>query len=74
VSAIPEFIDSGTHGVLSDDAPAALADSMVDFASDPSQGAAMAEAAYGRLTQDFLMHPGIEHLKKRLLAMLAQAG
>ena len=25
VSAIPEFIDSGTHGVLSDDAPAALA-------------------------------------------------
>jgi glycosyltransferase involved in cell wall biosynthesis len=74
VSAIPEFIDSGTHGVLSDDAPAALADAMVDFASDPSQGAAMAEAAYGRLTQDFLMHPGIEHLKKRLLAMLAQAG
>ncbi|MBM1311151.1 glycosyltransferase family 4 protein [Sulfitobacter mediterraneus] len=74
VSAIPEFIDSGTHGVLSDDAPAALAEAMQGFASDPTQGAAMAEAAYARLTQDFLMHPGIEHLKKRLLAMLAQAG
>jgi glycosyltransferase involved in cell wall biosynthesis len=74
VSAIPEFIDSGTHGVLSDDAPAALAEAMQGFASDPTQGAAMAEAAYARLTRDFLMHPGIEHLKKRLLAMLAQAG
>ncbi|MBM1557602.1 glycosyltransferase family 4 protein [Sulfitobacter mediterraneus] len=74
VSAIPEFIDSGTHGVLSDDAPAALAEAMQGFASDPTQGAAMAEAAYARLTQDFLMHPGIEHLKRRLLAMLAQAG
>jgi glycosyltransferase involved in cell wall biosynthesis len=74
VSAIPEFIDSGTHGVLSDDAPAALVEAMQGFASVPTQGAAMAEAAYARLTQDFLMHPGIEHLKKRLLAMLAQAG
>ncbi len=74
VSAIPEFIDSGTHGVLSDDAPAALAEAMQGFASDPTQGSAMAEAAYARLTQDFLMHPGIEHLKRRLLAMLAQAG
>lgn len=74
VSAIPEFIDSGTHGVLSDDAPAALAEAMQGFASDPTQGAAMAEAAYARLTQDFLMHPGIEHLKQRLLSMLAQAG
>ena len=73
VSAIPEFIESGTHGVLSDDAPAALAEAMQGFASDPTQGSAMAEAAYGRLTQDFLMHPGIEHLKQRLLAMLAQA-
>lgn len=74
VSAIPEFIDSGTHGVLSDDAPAALAEAMQGFASEPTQGAAMAEAAYARLTQDFLMHPGIEHLKQRLLSMLAQAG
>jgi len=74
VSAIPEFIDRGTHGVLSDDAPAALAEAMQGFASGPTQGAAMAEAAYARLTQDFLMHPGIEHLKQRLLAMLAQAG
>lgn len=74
VSAIPEFIDSGTHGVLSDDAPAALAEAMQGFASVPTQGAVMAEAAYARLTQDFLMHPGIDHLKKRLLAMLAQAG
>ena len=30
----------------------------------------MAEAANARLKSEFLMHPGIAHLKKRLLGML----
>jgi len=71
VSAIPEFIDTGVHGVLSDDAPATLAEAMAGFAADPVRAAAMADAALARLTSDFLMQPGIAHLKKRLVAMLA---
>ncbi len=71
VSAIPEFIDTGTHGVLSDDAPASLAREMTALAADPARAAALADAAYDRLTADFLMHPGIAHLKARLDAMLA---
>lgn len=71
VSAIPEFIDTGTHGVLSDDAPAALAAAMVQFADDPSFGPALAERAYTRLTTDFTMAPGIAHLHKRLTQMLS---
>ena len=74
VSAIPEFIDSGVHGILSDDAPAALASAMAVFAQDPAHGAAMADAAFVRLTKDFMMHPGIAHLKGRLTQMLTQAG
>ncbi|MFT6677182.1 MAG: glycosyltransferase involved in cell wall biosynthesis [Sulfitobacter sp.] len=74
VSAIPEFIDTGVHGLLSDDAPAALATAITGFAADPAQGPALAEQAYARLTRDFLMHPGILHLKQRLVAMLAKAG
>ena len=73
VSAIPEFIDTGTHGILCDDAPAALAAAMNDLAGDPTQAHAMAEAAFARLTADFLMHPGIVHLTKRLTAMLTAA-
>jgi glycosyltransferase involved in cell wall biosynthesis len=71
VSAIPEFIDTGTHGVLSDDAPAALAVAMVQFADDPSFGPALAERAYTRLKSDFTMEPGIAHLHKRLTQMLS---
>ena len=71
VSAIPEFIDNGVHGTLSDDAPAALAQAMRDLAGDPDRAQRMAGAAYERLTRDFLMHPGIAHLTRRLDAMLA---
>ncbi len=72
VSAIPEFIQNGTHGVLISDAPNALADAMTALAADPSGAAALAEAAYNRLTREFLMHPGIERLKLRITAMLEQ--
>ena len=71
VSAIPEFIDTGTHGILSDDAPAALAQAITQMAADPAATAAMAEAAHARLHADFTMAPGISHLHKRLRAMLA---
>ena len=70
VSAIPEFIDSGTHGLLSDDAPAALAGAICKMAEDPEKTAAMAEAALQRLRRDFGMDPGIARLSERLNAML----
>jgi glycosyltransferase involved in cell wall biosynthesis len=70
VSAIPEFIDNGVHGILSDDAPKSLAQAMQGVAADPAQADAMAKAAFARLTADFLMHPGITHLTRRLTAML----
>ncbi len=71
VSAIPEFIDTGVHGLLSDDAPKALAAAMMKFANDPALGPAMADKAYTRLTSDFTMDPGIAHLHERLTQMLA---
>jgi hypothetical protein len=73
VSAIPEFIEDGTHGILSNDAPKALADCMIRFADDPALGPRLADAAFARLTQHFTMQPGIVHLKKRLSDMLELA-
>ena len=72
VSAIPEFIEDGVHGVLSSDAPPALAAAMLDLAQKPDKAAGLADAAFERLTADFLMHPGIVHLTSRLNAMLAR--
>jgi glycosyltransferase involved in cell wall biosynthesis len=73
VSAIPEFIDSGTSGILSNDAPAALAQAMQSFAADPELGPRLAEAAHKRLHAEFTMAPGIAHLYQRLGAMLSPA-
>ncbi len=66
VSAIPEFITSGTHGILSDDDPMALADAVLALASDPETTAKMARAAYDRLLAEFRMDPGIARLSDRL--------
>ncbi|MBO9476394.1 glycosyltransferase [Shimia sp. R11_0] len=66
VSAIPEFITDGEHGVLSDDAPEALAAAMLRLAQDGALRAELAEAAYARLTASFLMQPGIVQLDQRL--------
>lgn len=74
VSAIPEFITTETHGVLTDDAPASLATAMMRFIDGPTFGPTLADAAFDRLTQHFLMHPGIQHLHQRLTAMLGQGG
>ncbi len=69
VSAIPEFITSGTHGILSDDDPKALADAMLALTSDPEATAKMARAAYDRLLAEFRMDPGIARLSDRLNAL-----
>lgn len=70
VSAIPEFIDSGTHGLLSIDTPEALATAIETLADQPQMTADMAQAALARLRRDFGMDPGIAQLSARLNAML----
>ena len=71
VSAIPEFIEDGVHGMLTSDRPSELARAMQRFAQEPALGQQMADAAYQRLTENFLMQPGIDHLAARLRQMLA---
>jgi len=66
VSAIPEFIETGTHGMLSADDPKALATAISSLAETPVQTAAMAKAAYDRLLAEFRMDPGIARLSARL--------
>ncbi|SLN73165.1 glycosyltransferase family 4 protein [Ruegeria meonggei] len=69
VSAIPEFIETGTHGLLSGDDPAALASAITQLAAQPDKSAAMATNAYDRLLAEFRMDPGIALLSKRLSAL-----
>lgn len=66
VSAIPEFITSGTHGLLTEDTPDALAQAIRQIAADPEAAARMAEAARARLMSEFTMEPGIARLSRRL--------
>ncbi|WP_299891192.1 glycosyltransferase family 4 protein [uncultured Ruegeria sp.] len=73
VSAIPEFIETGTHGVLSNDDPASLAAAMIAMASNPEKSAQMADAAYRRLIAEFQMDPGIARLSARLNALCSDA-
>ena len=70
VSAIPEFIVSGTHGLLTEDSPENLAAEITGFAARDDGGAPLAEAAYSRLLSQFRMEPGIAQLAKRLNAMM----
>ena len=71
VAAIPEFIDSGTHGLLAEDDPAALATAIESMARDPARAQAMAQAARARLIAEFTMQPGIDRLAARLRQMLS---
>jgi glycosyltransferase involved in cell wall biosynthesis len=74
LSAIPEFIEDGVHGVLVPPGqPRALADAIVALAADPARRAAMAEAAYERLRASFRLETGIETVDSRLRAALAAA-
>ena len=70
VSAIPEFIDTGVHGVLTSDTPSDIATAITDIAQLPDGGAGFAEQAYDRLLSEFRMDPGIEHLAARLTAVM----
>lgn len=70
VSAIPEFIDNGTHGILVNDDPKDLAAAILRTAKNPSETATMAQAARKRLTTDFGMEPGIARLSDRLTQLL----
>ncbi|WP_300058749.1 glycosyltransferase family 4 protein [uncultured Roseobacter sp.] len=73
VSAIPEFIETGTHGTLTADAPDALARALTDIAQTPEAATRMAEAAHARLLAEFQMAPGIAHLADRLRRMMESA-
>ena len=73
VSAIPEFITDGTHGLLAQDTPQAFAEAMARVAADPALGPRLAQAAHTRLHADFTMAPGIAHLAKRLRGILKHA-
>jgi len=70
VSAIPEFIDTGVHGILCADDPATLANEITRLAETPDLGPKLAEAAHARLHAEFTMQPGIDHLAVRLRAMM----
>ena len=73
ISAIPEFIADGVHGTLVAPGDAkAMADAMVRLAADAPLRAAMAEAAYKRLTDSFGMTAGIDTIDARLRAALAE--
>ncbi|MHA6264542.1 glycosyltransferase family 4 protein [Arenibacterium sp. CAU 1754] len=72
VSAIPEFIENGVHGVLSKDTPEALAAAITTLADNPAKAIEMADAALDRLRRDFGMDPGISRLSDRLSRMLAE--
>lgn len=66
VSAIPEFIENGIHGLLARDRPEDLAAAIAELASAPPRMERMAEAAYARLVTEFGMSPGISRLSERL--------
>ena len=70
VSAIPEFIDTGVHGILCDDDPKVLAQEIEQLAKAPKRGPELAQAAHTRLHSEFTMQPGIDHLAQRLRAVM----
>ncbi len=70
VSAIPEFIENGIHGTLTDYGAQAIATAITDLAKNPEHAAAMADAALLRLQNEFGMEPGIVRLSQRLTDLL----
>lgn len=66
VSAIPEFIADGTHGLLTDGTPPAIAAALERLASDPALRLRLGEAAHDRLRAEFGMTAGIDRLVRRL--------
>ncbi|AWN34568.1 glycosyltransferase family 4 protein [Methylobacterium radiodurans] len=65
----PEFIASGTHGLLVPPGdPAALAEALARLARDPALRRRLAGAARTRLVADFALDPGIDLIAARLAA------
>jgi glycosyltransferase involved in cell wall biosynthesis len=74
VSAIPEFIEDGTHGRLVPPGDAAaLAEALAAMAGDPTGCARMAEAARARLIAAFGLETGIATLAGLIDAGLHEA-
>jgi len=71
VSAIPEFIENGKHGVLVEPDAGKLSQALARIIGNPEGRAAMARAARARLVADFGMDRGIDQLATRLRAALA---
>ncbi len=71
VSSIPEFIETGKHGVLVEPDADALAQALAGMIADPAGRAKMAAAARERLISDFGMDAGINRLAARLCTALA---
>lgn len=72
VAAIPEFIEDGRHGLLTDGSPAALAGAITALAAAPARAAALAGAALERLRAGFSMEAGIERLSARLAGLTGE--
>ncbi len=66
VSAIPEFITDGVHGLLTDGTPPAIAAALERLAADPALRLRLGEAAHARLRAEFGMTAGIDRLVRRL--------
>ncbi|MBP2302155.1 glycosyltransferase involved in cell wall biosynthesis [Azospirillum picis] len=66
VSAIPEFIDDGVHGLLADGTPPGIADALSRLIADPALRLQLGEAARRRLCAEFGMTAGIDRLVRRL--------
>lgn len=72
VSSIPEFIESGVHGLLVEPESTALAEALQRMISTPEERARMAVAARQRLVEKFGMDAGINLLLERLREGLAR--
>ena len=71
VSSIPEFIETGKHGVLVEPDADALAQALAGMIADPAGRAKMAAAARERLISNFGMDAGVNRLAARLCTALA---
>lgn len=73
VSAIPEFITDGTHGVLTPPGDAELlAGALQSLISNVSIRTSLSENAYARLKAEFGMTRGIDMLEQKLRAAVEQ--
>ncbi|MEL6792535.1 MAG: glycosyltransferase family 4 protein [Pseudomonadota bacterium] len=67
VSAIPEFIETGVHGLLVEPgAPDELSEAISTLIADVGKRTSLSEAAYVRLRTEFGMDRGIDVLEGRL--------